>query len=104
MAKTLNELTVLVVDDVVQARKLMKMVLNGLGVNQIFMAEDGKKASELIDASDGMIDMIICDWMMPHMTGLELLQQIRSVHSQMPFMMVTGRADLDSVKSAMTYM
>ena len=103
MAKTLNELTVLVVDDVVQARKLMKMVLNGLGVNQIFMAEDGKKALELIDASDGMIDMIICDWMMPHMTGLELLQQIRSVHSQMPFMMVTGRADLDSVKSAMTF-
>ncbi len=103
MAKALNDLTVLVVDDVAQARQLMKMVLNGLGVNQIFMAVDGKKALDLLGAADGLIDLVICDWMMPRMTGLELLQQIRSVYPQMPFMMVTGRADLDSVKSAKTY-
>ncbi len=103
MAKTLNDLTVLVVDDVKEARQLMRMVLNGLGVHQIFMAVDGKKALDLLGAAEGLIDLVICDWMMPRMTGLELLQQIRSVYPQMPFMMVTGRADLASVKSAKTH-
>ncbi len=37
------------------------------------------------------------------MTGIELLQQVRTVYPDMPFIMVTGNADLDSVKAAARY-
>ncbi len=50
-----------------------------------------------------MIDLIICDWEMPNMTGIELLQQVRMVYPDMPFIMVTGNADPDSVKAAARY-
>ncbi len=37
------------------------------------------------------------------MTGIELLQQVRTVYADMPFIMVTGNADPDSVKAAARY-
>ncbi len=100
MAKELNDMSILIVDDTSEARKLMKLVLSGLGVHQIFTANDGRMAQDLLGAAEGMIDLVICDWRMPRMTGLELLQQIRSVYPDMPFIMVTGNADLESIKAA----
>ncbi len=100
MAKKMNELTVLVVDDLSQARNLTKMVLSGLGVHQVYTASDGREAQEFLDSSGALIDLIICDWRMPRMTGLELLQQVRTVYPDMPFIMVTGNADLESVRAA----
>ena len=100
MAKNKNELTVLVVDDVVQARNLTKMILSGLGVYQVFTANDGVEAQEFLESSGAQIDLIVCDWRMPRMTGLELLQEVRRFYPDMPFMMVTGNADMESVKLA----
>ena len=100
MAKKPNELTVLVVDDYSQARELTKMILSGLGVHQVFTAKDGREAHDFLVSSGARVDLIICDWRMPRMTGLELLQQVRAVYPDMPFIMVTGNADSDSVKAA----
>jgi two-component system chemotaxis response regulator CheY len=47
-----------------------------------------------------MIDLVLCDWNMPGRSGLELLQQVRSVGLEVPFVMVTGRADKESVIAA----
>jgi CheY-like chemotaxis protein len=96
----LNDLRVLVVEDNRQARQMMKMVLGGMGIHQVYTAEDGRAALEFLDAAPELIDLIVCDWKMPRMTGIELLQQVRSVYADMPFMMVTGNADLASVKAA----
>jgi two-component system chemotaxis response regulator CheY len=100
MASSLNELKVLVVEDSPAAAKLLQMVLAGLGIHQSFVAQDGKAAQDFLDAADDLVDIIICDWQMPRMSGLELLCQVRTVYPDMPFMMVTGNNDIESVKIA----
>ena len=78
------------------ARKMLKE----LGLNQVFEAPNGREAMKLLDSAGDMIDLIMCDWNMPEMTGLELLQQVRTIGLNVPFLMVTGRADMDSVMEA----
>ena len=96
----INDLRVLVVEDNPQAMKMLKMVLGGMGIHQVYTAEDGRIALEFLDAAPELVDLIVCDWKMPRMTGIELLQQVRSVYDDMPFMMVTGKSDVASVKVA----
>ena len=100
MASNLGDLKVLVVEDSPAAAKLLQMVLAGRGIHQTFIARDGKVAQDFLDAADDLVDLIICDWKMPRMSGLELLCQVRTVYPEMPFMMVTGNADLESARAA----
>ncbi len=100
MALALTDLKVLVVEDNKSAQNLMKMVLGGIGVNQIYAAQDGKAALDFLGEAPELVDLIVCDWKMPRMTGLEFLQQVRTVYPNLPFMMVTGKSDISSVKAA----
>ena len=103
MTIKLQDLKVLIVEDNPQAAKLLRKVLGGLGIHQAFCSADGREAQQFLDAADDMVDLIICDWEMPNMTGIELLQQVRTAYPNMPFIMVTGNADVDSVKAAARY-
>ena len=96
----LADLKVLAVEDNVQARALLRSTMKELGIDQIFMAKDGKEALDFLGDCDDMINVIICDWNMPRVTGLEILRQVRTVDSDIPFMMVTGAADRESVSIA----
>ncbi len=99
MGVDLSNLNVLVVDDEVSITRLVKMTLADLDVSQVFIAKDGKEALALLGELDD-IDVVICDWNMPRMSGLELLLQVRTVDRDLPFVMLTGRADIGSVKEA----
>src|SRR5262249_29512720 len=90
----------LLVDDQSSARVMARKMLKELGLSQVFEAPNGREAMKLLDGAGDMIDLIMCDWNMPEMTGLELLQQVRSLGLDIPFLMVTGRADMDSVMEA----
>ncbi len=98
--KTLNDLSVLAVDDLEPARKLIHTMLKDLGVNQVFLAADGREALEFLGECENMINVIICDWNMPFVTGLEILRQVRTVNPDIPFLMATGNSDSDSVSVA----
>lgn len=100
MSSKLSRLCILAVEDNVQAKNLLKALLRSFGVTQIFTAADGREAQAFLDASSESIDLILCDWVMPRMTGLELLQQVRMTHPSLPFMMITGNADIESVSAA----
>lgn len=100
MKKTLSQLSVLVVDDQTESRTLLRGILSELGVNQVYEAPDGKAGMQFIDSSFDFVDVILCDWNMPNMTGIEFLRQIRSTGSDMAFVMVTGRSDKASVVEA----
>ena len=100
MGGNFSDLNVLVVDDEAAMTKLIRMMLADFGIKKIFSAEDGKQALEILGELVG-IDIVICDWTMPRMSGLELLQQLRTVDHELSFLMLTGRADIDSVKEAM---
>lgn len=96
----IEKLKVLVVDDQSDMRSMVRGMLSDMGITQIFEASDGREALTFADAAIDMIDVVICDWNMPKLTGIELLRQMRSVLPQLPFLMLTGRGDLDSVAEA----
>lgn len=98
--KKLADLRLLIVDDQSEARVLLKNMLGELGVTQIFECPDGRQALMFIDTAFDFVDMIICDWNMPGLTGVELLRQLRTVYPNVPFLMITGRTDMDSVIEA----
>ena len=93
--------SVLVVDDAPFIRDLIKKALRshfpGL---QIEEAVNGSKARQLLDRT--RFDLILCDWEMPELSGLELLQWFRTQPGQQktPFIMVTSRGDRDNVVQA----
>lgn len=93
--------SVLVVDDAPFIRDLIKKALRshfpGL---QIEEAVNGSKARQLLGRTS--FDLILCDWEMPELSGLELLQWFREQPGQekTPFIMVTSRGDRDNVVEA----
>lgn len=96
----IKKLKILVVDDQPDMRSMVRGMLGDMGITQIFEASDGREALSFADAAIDMIDIVICDWNMPKLSGIELLRQMRSVMPDLPFLMLTGRGDLDSVAEA----
>jgi CheY-like chemotaxis protein len=96
----LEDTHVLVVEDNAQTTRLIRMMLMDMQVANVIACKDGVEAQEVLDANDDRIDVVLCDWRMPRMTGIQLLKQLRISHPDLPFMMVTANADVDSIKLA----
>ena len=96
----LAELRILLVEDQIDVRTILHSMLDELGVTHIFSAHNGEEAFDFMETGSNRIDMVICDWNMPHMNGVELLRRLRDAHHNMPFLMITGRSDLESVVQA----
>jgi DNA-binding response OmpR family regulator len=100
----MQKLSFLVVDDASFIRDLVKRTLKSqFSQCHIDEAINGKKAQSLL--SKRKYDLVLCDWEMPEMSGLEVLQWLReyeaeSEASKMPFMMVTSRGDKSHVIKA----
>ncbi len=93
--------TLLVVDDAELNRELLARRLARKGF-KTETAECGERALELI--ARGNIDLVLLDVEMPGMNGLDVLEQIRKVHSpqQLPVVMVTGREDSQDITRALS--
>lgn len=91
---------VLVVDDFATMRRIIKNVLKQIGFTKILEADDGTTALEVL--KENKVDLIISDWNMPNMTGLDLLKTVRGEKStqSIPFLMVTAEAQKDNVIQA----
>lgn len=102
MAAEINfqDVKVLIIDDQADARAMLRAMLTELGITQVYEASDGREGLSFIDVAPDMVDVLICDWNMPKMSGIDLLRQLRSVFSDIPFLMITGRKDLDSISAA----
>jgi two-component system, chemotaxis family, chemotaxis protein CheY len=97
-----DRLRILVVDDNVHMRKLVVTVLQAFGTKQIFEAPEADTAwASLRDANP---DVVILDWMMEGMSGLDLAKMIRtstaSPNPFVPIIMLTGYTSLDRVRQA----
>lgn len=92
-----SHLKVLLAEDNDQSMKLVRMILNDMGVVQIFTVQDGREAVTMLEERGDDINFIISDWNMPRLSGLELLQHVRQVRADIPFLMITARANTDSV-------
>ncbi len=96
----MSKVKILLIEDQDEARVMIRQMLLEIGVTQIFEAVSGREGMGFLDMADDMVDVVLCDWNMPSMSGLELLQQLRSVQNGLPFMMITGRGDRASVFEA----
>ncbi len=101
-----RSIKVLVVDDFATMRRIIKNILKQLGFTNIMEANDGIAALE--ELKKNKVDLIISDWNMPKMTGLELLKAVRGSNEfkELPFLMVTAEAQkqnvIEAVKAGVT--
>lgn len=95
-----KDMKVLVVDDFATMRRIVKNILRELDFKDIVEAENGAAAVKILESQD--IDLIVSDWNMPKMTGLELLKWVRANEKtkDLPFLMVTAEAQKENVVEA----
>ena len=94
-------LKALVVDDASFVRDLVKRtVRQRFPVIETTDAQNGRRAQSLMTRT--AFDLVLCDWEMPEMSGLELLQWMRQQpqYEKVPFIMITSRGDKDHVVEA----
>lgn len=93
-------LKILIVDDQLSMRGLTRHGLEQIGIIDVTEAKDGPDA--LTKLKGCRFDLIISDWNMGEMTGLDLLKTVRSnpLTKNTPFVMATGEADKGQVMSA----
>ena len=70
--------TILVVDDSQTSRRLSRYFLNSIGYYNLDECADGQAAINKLQASKPPFELVVADWHMPHMSGLELLRQVRA--------------------------
>lgn len=94
------DLNVLVVDDAATMRRIVRSLLRELGIKNVREAEDGEMAFE--DLKRQKADLVVSDWAMPKMTGIELLRAIRQDDAlkDTPVLMVTAESKKESIMEA----
>ena len=91
---------ILIVDDFATMRRIFKTNLRQFGFNNFVEAENGLQALEVLKKNE--VDLIISDWNMPSMDGLEFLKAVRGDKSlkNIPFIMVTAEGQKRNVVEA----
>jgi len=94
-------LDVLVVDDMPAIRRMLRQMLQHLGVQgEIKEAGDGQEAWESLQ--EHPFDLVVCDINMPRMNGLDLLRRFRASeqYQTIPFLMISGEVSEDIIAAS----
>jgi two-component system, chemotaxis family, chemotaxis protein CheY len=99
-AKELFLNKILIVDDVLSMRSLTKAILREAGFAHVFDAPDGQEALKLMQKV--RVNLIVCDWNMPVMSGLEFFKAVQADPkiAGTPFIMLTSSSEGSKVKEA----
>ena len=92
---------ILVVEDNVTTRVYIKRILKNLGYQNVLAVDDGKTAALEMKVND--FDLIISDWDMPNLNGLEFLKLLRKnpKRRNTPFLMVTAEKEVAKMRKAL---
>jgi len=97
-----NRLRFLVIDDNAHMRRIVRTLLHGFGTREVYEAEDGVAGLEAF--THYMPDIVLTDWAMPNLNGLELTQKIRqtgvNANPYTPIIMLTGHSEKSRVIAA----
>jgi two-component system, chemotaxis family, chemotaxis protein CheY len=96
----LEDKRILIVDDDEATRSLVRRVLKRMKIGNLQEAAGGEQAIACLNETSEDIDLVICDWNMPGMSGIELFDRVHAMRPELPFLMLTGRADATSVIAA----
>ena len=91
---------ILIVDDFSTMRRIVKNLLSDLGFTNFAEADDGTTA--LIELQKAKFDLVVTDWNMPGMPGIDLLKAIRAdaALAKIPVLMVTAEAKREQIIEA----
>ena len=97
-----KSMNILVVDDYQTMRRIIENLLKQLGFSNIEQATDGANALQIMRSSGKTYGLVISDWNMEPMTGLQLCKEVRadSQLSKTPFIMVTAESKAENVVAA----
>jgi two-component system chemotaxis response regulator CheY len=95
-----KNIKILIVDDFSTMRRIIKNLLRDLGYNNTSEADDGLTALPMLQS--GNFDLLITDWNMPGMQGIDLLRAVRADTrlSTLPVMMVTAEQKREQIIEA----
>ncbi len=101
-AYDLSHLNILVAEDNQHMRFVIKTILKGMGVRTLREAADGSDALKILQTFPA--DVMISDWLMEPLDGLELTRMVRSAtdskNPYLPVIMLTGYTEIARVKEA----
>jgi two-component system chemotaxis response regulator CheY len=100
-----SDTRILVIDDMPSIRDLVKNQLKALGFKNIQEASDGEEALRMLiqlNTPNNNIQLVISDWNMPNMKGIDLLKHVRAQAewANLPFVLLTSEAERDQVTEA----
>lgn len=91
----------LIVDDSVTMRRIVAKLLQELGITDIEEAADGDQC--VLKVASGAYSLVLLDWNMPNMLGIDALKAIRASGNKVPVIMVTTESEkrniLEAIKS-----
>jgi two-component system chemotaxis response regulator CheY len=90
------------VDDSKATRQFIRGAVDVLGF-EFLEAGDGKEGLEVLEKEKGNVDLILLDWLMPVMDGIEMLEAVKSndLFKDIPVTMVTSESERDNVVEAL---
>lgn len=96
---------ILVLDDMPTIRDLVRNQLKDLGYKNVVTGEDGDEGLRILQdgiANGDPVGLVISDWNMPRMKGLDLLKAVRAhaKFNKLPFILLTSEAERDQVTEA----
>jgi len=96
----LSSITVLIVEDEANVRFTIRAMLQEMGIEAVSEATGGQQALSVLEANPNAYRLILCDWNMPGMKGIDFLREVRKTNPLISFVMITARADETSILEA----
>ena len=91
---------ILIIEDEAAIRRVLTKILSEENESyQVEEAEDGVSGYEKIKNND--YDLVLCDIKMPKMDGVELLEEVKKIKSEIPIVMISGHGDMETAINAM---
>src|SRR4051812_24845538 len=93
---------VLVVDDMATMRRIIKKACSDIGFTDVAEAPDGEAGWNVINTSEPPIGLVLSDWMMPKLTGPDLIKRVRSDirYRDIPIILVTSETESHQIIKA----
>lgn len=100
-----SDTRILVIDDMPSIRDLVKNHLKAMGYKNILECADGEEGLKVLiqqNSSAQPIQLVISDWNMPKLNGLDLLKQVRATAEwqNLPFVLLTSESEREQVTEA----
>ncbi len=100
--KRFAKMGALIVNSEAAIVSIVTTILQSMGMTHIQRVLDGDKAMALFGEDPDFVNFVVCDWTMPGMTGLQLIEKIRAVNATIPILILSGDASIENVKAALT--